>query len=259
MTLFGWDYPRPRCDRAPLLVVHMLSHKRRFSIRRLNMCLTIFVRWLKSIALWRWTCAGHGTTRQTRSGTGLIRELRELDASEPPPRNWISAPDATAPERSEIALRPSKFRRNRCECSSASTNAGALAVGKPLICSTRAMCCYRGSARDLACAINMVDRLRLESSSVHRHAHGKEHFYKMQTDLSQTTRTNMASIARKLPAGNVRFSVRAERGYDGCGAPRMQRTVSRAITSSSFVGMTQACSFDPSVLMRPSRPILCWF
>ena len=44
-------------------------------------------------------------------------------------------------------------------------------------------CCYRGSARDLACAINMVDRLRLESSSVHRHAHGKEHFYKMQNRL----------------------------------------------------------------------------
>ena len=84
----------------------------RDSIRMVNMCLTIFVRWLKSITLWRWTCAGHGTTRQTRSGTGLIRELWELTASEPPPRNWISVPDATAPERSEIALRPSKFRRN---------------------------------------------------------------------------------------------------------------------------------------------------
>ncbi len=32
--------------------------KRRFSIHRVNMCLTIFVRWLKSITLWRWTCAG---------------------------------------------------------------------------------------------------------------------------------------------------------------------------------------------------------
>ena len=51
----------------------------------------------------------------------------------------------------------------------------------------------------------------------------------------------------------VRFSVRAA-GYDGCGSPRMQRTVSRAISSSSFVGMTQACSLDPSVLMRPSPP-----
>jgi hypothetical protein len=47
--------------------------------------------------------------------------------------------------------------------------------------------------------------LRLESSSVDQHTHGKEHFYKMQTDLSQTTRTNMASIARKLSAWKCPF------------------------------------------------------
>jgi hypothetical protein len=35
----------------------------------------------------------------------------------------------------------------------------------------------------------MVDRWRFESSSLHRRARGKEHSYKMQTDLSQTTRT----------------------------------------------------------------------
>jgi hypothetical protein len=177
----------------------------RDSIRTVNMCLTIFVRWLKHHPLaldlrWSWNHSADEIWNRA-----LIRELWELTASERPPRNWISAPDATAPERSEIALRPSKFRRNRCECSSASTNAGALAVGKPLICSTRAMCSYRGSARDLACAINMVDRLRLESSSVHQHTHGKERFYKMQTDLSQTTRTNMASIARKLSAWKCPF------------------------------------------------------
>ncbi len=48
-------------------------------------------------------------------------------------------------------------------------------------------------------------------------------------------------------------------GYDGCGSPKMHRTVSRAISSSSFVGMTHACRLDPSVLMRPSRPTVCWF
>src|SRR5581483_1037067 len=43
-------------------------------------------------------------------------------------------------------------------------------------------------------------------------------------------------------AGTFCRNIGVARRYDGCGSPKLQRTVSRAISSSSFVGITQACS-----------------
>ena len=67
------------------------------------------------------------------------------------------------------------------------------------------------------------------------------------------TRPLMGRSSTSEPWAWLRGKVSSEGSfYEGCGSPLMTLTVSRAISSSSSVGMAYASSFEASVLIIPS-------